>query len=78
MKEKDITNDLINILEIKLNGRADNEDEKIKINFILNNKAYIINNHKEMEELLIDKNNYLIFNKKIKICKLYTKFKFTK
>ena len=78
IKEKDIEKDFINKLEIKLNSRTDNEDEKIKINFISNNNGCNITNCKEMEELLKDKSNYFIFNEKIKIGELYTKFKFSK
>lgn len=51
---------------------------KIKINFISKDNECNITNCKELEKLLKDKNNYFIFNEKIKIGELYNKFKFSK
>ena len=78
IKEKNVEKDFIKNLEIKLNSRMDNIDEKIKIDFINNKNENNICEYKNMEKLLRNKNKCFIFNEKIKISELYTKLKYTK
>ena len=76
--EKDIEKDFIKNLEIKLNSRADNIDNKIIINSFIIGNAINITDINDMENYIKDKNNYFIFNEKLKSSELYIKYKFTK